>query len=473
MSEKKNTQSKPILLLLPSLSPTMETGKLVKWIKQEGDQIKVGEIVAEIETDKAVISMESGHAGKIVKILIEEGTSDVPVDEPIAVVVKGDLSQEEINSFIANITNKQSNPTSVLPQQAIDMQRVGGYKKPTTSPATETINSLQADTLQASAPQATNSVSPQTLQNNTRIETTPTKRSGRITISPYAKHIANTNSVDFHNIEGTGKDGTILARDVEQYMNNPSANSTSIHSTLAQSVSTQHSNGVAGTGVIISRDMKPALPQTLSGMRKAISRKVIHSKQTVPHFYVTSSINTSKLMEYKQDLLEKHQIKTTLNDWFMLATAKALQQVPQLNQTWEVEGESIIQHYQVDINCAIDVGAGPLLVLVPDVANQTIRSLHNYMQNIVQKAKDKTITPADLATGTFSISNLGMFKVHSFQAIINVPQVAVLAIGGSDKENQCYMTVSCDHRALDGRDAALFLQALRLYVEDPIMMITG
>ena len=445
MSSTKNIK----LLLLPSLSPTMETGKLVKWIKQAGDQIKIGEVVAEIETDKAVISMESGHSGKLVKILVEEGTEDILVDHPIGVIAKEGVTQEEIDSFINNISTKNANPTSIL--NSINTERVGGYKKANTSINPNTTQVVKNETKQSQY---------HSMQDDLKINNIDNQNiNDRITISPYAKHLASTNALDYKNIQGTGKHSTILARDIESYMQNPTPYNLNSNDNLS--------------GQIISKESKPSVPQALSGMRKAISRKVIHSKQTVPHFYVTSEFNTSKLVEYKNELLNKHQIKTTLNDWFMLATAKALKQVPQLNQCWEIEGETIVQHYQVDINCAIDVGSGPLLVLIPDVANKTLKSIHENMKNIVQKAKDKTISTADLATGTFSISNLGMFNVHSFQAIINTPQVAVLAIGGSNSSNQCCMTISCDHRILDGRDAALFLQALRVYIEDPIMMITG
>lgn len=401
------------MIRMPALSPTMTTGTLVKWVLKENEHIKMGQILAEIETDKAIMEMESVHKGTIVKLLVEEGAKDLPVNAPIAVLALKDVNENEIDHFVNNFKDEKevlNNTNQIVDKKITDLERVGGYKK--------------------------NIVKP---------DIKPTIAQTRILITPYAKHLAKNMHIDHTQITGTGKKGFITAFDIEN----------------ATTTSKMHHDQIQP---LINESSVP-----LSAIRKAIAKKVMHAKQTIPHFYITTNINISNILKYKDHLFQEHNEKTTLNDWFLMGCARALIKVPALNQTWDKEGESLYQHKQVNINCAIDVGNGPLLVMLDDLQIKSLRQISAQMKNIVQKAKDNQMIP--LQTGSFSISNLGMFGVAHFQAIINSPQVAMLAIGGLEPGNLCAFTLSCDHRALDGRDAAVFLQELKKLLETPIMLI--
>lgn len=477
--------SKITLLKMPSLSPTMKTGNLIKWCKNVGDSVKLGDVIAEIETDKAIMEMESPGSGVLKRILLQAGSNDVVVETIIGVLAGVSIADSEIDALLSENTTTSSTAE-------IDMQRVGGYQKASTgvignannananinvsSVNVASVNSNSLNMNQNSCPAS--ALENSLLQANmsamhelgNKTENISDKMSNTVLhglkldrqlISPYARHLASTYGIadKLPEIQGSGENGCIVAADIESFMTK-----------TKDMLSINNSNNAVSNGISVNGLSNNGLLVQMSNMRKAISRKVVHSKQTVPHFYVSADLNIVELEKAKQFLFDKYEIKTTINDWFLMACSRALQQNKNLNQVWEVENESLLQYDQVNINCAIDVGSGPLLVLLPNVESKGLLQIRDDMKKLVQLAKDKMIKAEHLATGTFSMSNLGMFNVSSFSAIINPPQIAVLAIGTS-RNGICTVTVSCDHRVLDGRDAALFLQTLGKMIEFPLQML--
>lgn len=415
------------VITMPSLSPTMTTGVINTWVKTIGQEINIGDVIAEIETDKAVMEMESPFKGVLCKILVQQGQGDIPIQSPIALLATSNVNEQEIDDFIASMNNKKTASVEV------DLNRVGGYKK-----SKEAVD-----------------VKEEVAEAEQRISNVEQLNNSRILITPYAKTLAAYHNIDYKNIKGTGKHGFINAQDIENAKDTKNAQDTE------KNITKMEQKTVNSVRIV-----------QLSGMRKAIARKMTQSL-SIPHFYVTANIDVSRVVQYKVNLAAEHNIKTTLNDWFLLACAKALKAVPTLNQTWAENSDELqlLAHEQVDINCAMDVGLGPMLALIHNVGGKSLSQVSKDVRAVAERAKNNQLQAHDLQTGSFSVSNLGMYGVAHFQAIINAPQVAMLAIGGAGADNMCAFTLACDHRAVDGRESAIFLQELRTFIQNPIMLV--
>lgn len=420
----------PITILMPALSPTMEQGNLVKWHKKEGDFVKSGEILAEIETDKATMEVEAIDEGILGKILILEGTQEVAVNTAIAILIEEGEDME--TALEVAISQASCTPTS------LEVPSIGDTPKISKNlPSSES-------TIQACRP-------------NSPCEDTST---GRLFISPLARRMAQERGIDLTNIKGSGPLGRIIARDIE-------GSSPMVSGAIKSSSSFPTESG---------RDVP------LSTMRQVIARRLTESKQTIPHFYLTIDLEIGELMTLRTSLnntLKDHKI--TVNDFIVRAVALALQEVPESNASWL---EDKIRYYShSDIAIAVAIEGGLITPIVRAAETKGLVVLSREIKELVGRARDGKLKPQEFQGGSFSISNMGMYGIREFAAIINPPQAAIMAVGaGIEKpvvkkgqiqiSTEMTVTLSVDHRVIDGKVGADFLNAFRQYIENPLFMLT-
>lgn len=408
----------PIKILMPALSPTMTEGNLAKWLKNEGDQVKPGEVIAEIETDKATMEVEAVDEGIIGKIVIVAGTENVAVNSIIALLL-------EEGEDIASLDNFKTD----LPKQhlEIEVSKVGLDKN---NDFTELNESKSHKFLE----------------------------SNRIIASPLARRIAELDGVNLNNIQGTGPYGRIVKSDV---------------------ISAK--SQIKGP---ISRNPQEYRTVPNNNVRKIIAKKLVESKQTIPHFYLSIECVVDRLLDVRADINhagegDKSQ-RVSVNDFIILAVAKSLKDVPEANGSWDVDG---IKYYNnVDISVAVAIDGGLITPVIRNANQKSITELSTEMKILAKKARENKLTPEEFLGGGFSISNLGMYGIKKFSAIINPPQSCILAIGESSKRavvvddaikiaTMMDVTLSCDHRVVDGAVGAKFLSAFKKYIEKPVLML--
>ena len=419
---------------LPKLSPTMEEGTLTSWAKAEGDEVEIDELLAEVETDKAVMEFRSFDAGVLLKILVPEGET-VVADYPVAIIGK---AGEDIADLIKEAEAKMA-------------ASGGAAAAPPAEPAPAP---------EAAAPAATTSSAPAGVWAHQTAVGTPAP--DRILASPVVRKIAREEGIDLRGVSGSGPGGRIVKRDLES-----------------------HRGGGATVVGIPAVGFAPAAPRVekLSQMRKTIARRLTESKQQVPHFYLTIDVDADPIWEARKQInaeLEASGRKISVNDLLIKACAIALRRVPEVNATFR--GDSIEYHGRVDISVAVAVPDG---LMTPVVRNADVKGLLDINQEVRElagRAKEKKLKPEEMMNGTFSISNLGMFGIDEFSAVINPPEGAILAVGGVRQEpvvrggavvpgRKMAMTLSCDHRVIDGAVGAQWLKALRGLLESPLRML--
>jgi pyruvate dehydrogenase E2 component (dihydrolipoamide acetyltransferase) len=402
---------------MPKLGFDMAEGLLVRWVKQVGETINKGDILAEIETDKATVEVESHASGVILQLIVEQGTM-VPVNAPIAVVGQ---AGEVISNQSPVISEKKAD---VKPTQT----------QPTSAPAQQAPSSLEGD---------------------------------RVKASPLAKKVAQDKNVNLANLQGTGPGGRIVRKDVESAL-----------SSGQSSVSSKQSSPVAQP-VIVSHDDKVVATTKL---RQAIGRRLVESKTTIPHFYVTHEYKMDALMDMRKQInayLPDNE-KLSVNDFILKAVALSLRQFPNLNAT--IKGTEVIQFGHVNVGVAVTVPGGLMTVVVKDTDQKMLRQISAEVKTMAGRARDGKVKPEDVDGSTFSTSNLGMYDVDEFIAIINPPEAGILAIasakevpvveGGQVKPGwRMKATISVDHRVSDGAEAAQFMQALAGFLENPVRML--
>ncbi|MDX2143962.1 MAG: pyruvate dehydrogenase complex dihydrolipoamide acetyltransferase [Rhodospirillaceae bacterium] len=415
----------PIQILMPALSPTMTEGKLAKWLKKEGDGVKSGDIIAEIETDKATMEFEAVDEGKIGKILIAEGTENVAVNQPIAIL----LEEGEDASAVA----KASAPKAA---------------------ATPTAAAVAPP---AKTPTALPQVSP------------TAKVADRIFASPLAKRMAAQAGIDLGAVKGSGPQGRVVRSDVESAMAGGTAKA-------APRVPLHAPSGpVPDFG-------QPFTAVPNSSMRKIIAKRLLEAKQSIPHFYLTVECNIDELLRLRAQLNGRANAdyKLSVNDFVIKAVAIALRKVPAANATWT--DEAIRRYDNVDISVAVATPDGLITPIIRHADKKGLAVISNEMKDLAQRAKDKKLKPEEFQGGGFSISNLGMFGIKEFSAIINPPQSCILAVGKGEQRpivkngaiaiaNMMNCTLSVDHRSVDGAVGAEFMQAFQSIVEDPLQIL--
>jgi len=430
-----------IEIFMPALSPTMEKGTLAKWLVKEGDKVESGDVIAEIETDKATMEVESIDDGTVAKILVAEGTDDVPVGKLIAL-----LAEEG--------------------EDAKDVEVPSDEPKKEATPAPEAKE-------EAPAPEAKPAASPAPAP-------TPASASGdRIKASPLAKRIAKQEGLDLAAVTGSGPHGRIVKRDVEAALEGGTAKAAAAASAPA---SAPAAAPVSATEYGPHDDI-PYREERLSNMRKTIAKRLTESKTTVPHFYLTIDCEMDKLMAQRKDLnakLADSGVKLSVNDFIIRAVALALKKVPAANVQYA--GDKMYWYERADISVAVAIDGGLVTPVVRGADNMGLAEISSTVKDLATRARDGKLMPEDYAGGTFSISNLGMYGIKEFGAVINPPQGGILAIGAGEQRpvvkdgalavaTVMSCTMSCDHRAIDGAVGAEFLAAFKGYIEDPITML--
>ena len=418
----------PINIQMPALSPTMEEGTLAKWLVKEGDIVESGDVMAEIETDKATMEFEAVDEGIIGKILVPEGSAGVKVNEIIAILL--DDGEDVSNIEVQKPEIKQD--------------------------IIETINTVENKP----------SIKLENSNKNLNKE--------RVFATPLARRIAKSNSLELTNIKGTGPYGRIVKADVESnnisYLEKPA--------TLSMTSST--------TTEIIKDIYKDRhfTEIALDGMRKVIANRLTEAKQTIPHFYLRRSVSLDKLLMIRAEMndgLADKGIKISVNDFIIKASSLALQDIPQANVVWA--HDRILQMKSSDVAVAVSVEGGLYTPVLFDSENKSISSLSSEIKALASKARDKKLSPSEYQGGSFAISNLGMMGVENFDAVINPPHGSILAVGAGTKKpivmedgsisvaTIMSMTLSVDHRAIDGALGAEFLARIAHYLENPLNML--
>lgn len=446
---------------MTQLSPTMEEGTIVKWLKKEGDSVSPGDIIAEVETDKAVMEMEAFETGVILKILHTEGAK-LRVGEALAVIGK---PGEDVSTLLAGIPQKSASAPSSSTQAVASKENLN--PAPTAAkPEPVAVGSPTKEIPSASAlPQTQTSTSINSVTGLTGVTgVNLTNRGGlRVLASPLAKSIAIENGIDLHTVIGTGPEGRITKNDVLDTLNKgTSSRSSATGSSRADEV------------------------VTLNGMRKTIAKRLTESKQNLPHFYLNVDVNAKAIEGFRADLLEfqKHldpelQVKVSLNDIIVKATAAALRLHPKVNASFQ--GDSILQFGRVDVGIAVSLDGGLLTPVIRNADGKSIIEISREVKELAKRARERKLKPEEFSNGTFTISNLGMYGISRFTAIINEPESAILAVGSVEEkpvvENGAVvagrvlsLTLSCDHRVIDGAVGAEFLKTLKTLLERPSLI---
>jgi pyruvate dehydrogenase E2 component (dihydrolipoyllysine-residue acetyltransferase) len=451
----------PINILMPALSPTMEKGNLAKWLKKEGDKVKSGDVIAEIETDKATMEVEAVDEGTIAKILVPEGTQDVPVNDIIAVLA-GD--GEDVKSAGASVgaakpATEAAPPKPASPPAAAAAPAAAPAPKPAAAPA-----------LQAASPAASSS------QANGHARTFS---------SPLARRLAKEAGIDVARITGTGPHGRVVARDVAEAKSGkglkaPAAAPGAAPALAPSSMSDKQILALyePGSYEIVPHD----------GMRRTIAQRLTAAVQTIPTFYLTIDCEIGKLLSAREEINaaapkdkeKKPLYKLSVNDFVIKAMAVALQKIPNCNVSWTEGG--MLKHKHSDIGVAVAMPGGLITPIIRNAETKTLSTISNEMKDFAARARARKLKPDEYQGGTTAVSNLGMYGISHFTAVINPPHATILAVGTSEERpvvrsgkieiaQMMSVTLSCDHRAIDGALGAELIGAFKALIENPVMMM--
>ena len=437
----------PTEILMPALSPTMEEGTLAKWLVKEGDTVSSGDIMCEIETDKATMEFEAVDEGTIGKILIADGTEGVKVNTPIAVLLEEGESADDISM---SSTAKAEQPSNAAPAEASDKTAPAtGYGRGATDAA-------------------------------------PSGSDGkRVFATPLARRIAANKGLDLTQVSGSGPHGRIIKADVEGLSKSDAPKAAAAQSAPSAPVAkAAPASGPSAETVMKIYEGRDFEELTLNGMRKTIAARLTEAKQSIPHFYLRRDIQLDALMKFRSDLnkqLEARGVKLSVNDFIIKASALALQSVPDANAVWA--GDRILKLKPSDVAVAVAIEGGLFTPVLKDSEMKSLSALSAEMKELAARARDRKLAPHEYQGGSFAISNLGMFGVDNFDAVINPPHGAILAVGagvkkpvvGKDGEltiaTVMSVTLSVDHRVIDGALGAQLLTAIKDNLENPMTML--
>jgi len=443
----------PINILMPALSPTMERGNLAKWLKKEGDKVKSGDVIAEIETDKATMEVEAVDEGTIAKILIPEGTQDVAVNDVIAVLA-GD--GEDIKSAGAAAA---SAPAKAAPAPQAPAAAKASAPPPAAVPAARP------------APQGTAAPAP-----------APVNGHARVFSSPLARRLAKDAGIELARITGTGPHGRVIARDVEEAKSGKGLKAPAPPTAPAIAPTMSDKQILAlfepGSYEIVPHD----------GMRRTIAQRLTAAAQTIPHFYLTIDCDIGKLLAAREEINaqapkdkeKKPLYKLSVNDFVIKAMAIALQRIPDCNVSWTESG--MVKHKHSDIGVAVAMPGGLITPIIRKAETKSLSAISGEMKDFAARARARKLKPDEYQGGTTAISNLGMYGINHFTAVINPPHATILAVGTSEERavvrngrieaaHMMSVTLSCDHRAIDGALGAELIGAFKTLIENPVMMM--
>ena len=466
----------PTQILMPALSPTMEEGKLAKWLVKEGDVVKSGKVIAEIETDKATMEVEAVDEGVVHQILIPAGTEKVKVNTPIAIL----LGEGEKAGAAPAATDKPAPAPAAAPAP-----------RPA-SPAPP----AAATGMMASSPPGALPRPPIPGGGIVLKDKAPTPLAGsRMFVSPLARRLAKDNGIDLSRVKGSGPHGRVVKRDVEHAKSAGTAPApialmpVAGNGTAMQAMPPANAAGIQPMAddkilALYEKDSFEVLPH--DGMRRIIAERLTQSKSTVPHFYLSVDVRLDTLLSARERLNARspkdgpRAYKLSVNDFIIKALALALQNVPAANATWTTQG--MLRHRHSDVGVAVAVEGGLFTPVIRHAELKTLAEISNEMKDLAERARKRRLAPHEYQGGTSSISNLGMFGIKSFDAVINPPHATILAVGAGEKvpvvngdriEVATVMsaTMSCDHRVVDGALGAELLNSFKSFLEDPVRML--
>jgi pyruvate dehydrogenase E2 component (dihydrolipoamide acetyltransferase) len=446
----------PTNILMPALSPTMEKGNLAKWLKKEGDKVKSGDVIAEIETDKATMEVEAVDEGTIAKILVPEGTQDVAVNDVIAVLA---ADGEDVKAAGAGAASapKPAPAAAPAPQAAAP------------APAAPTPAKAAPPAAAAPAPQAA--------------PAQQTNGHARTFSSPLARRLAKEAGIELARINGSGPHGRVIARDVEEAKSGKGLKAPAAAPgapSIAPSMSDKQILALFEPG---SYEVVPH-----DGMRRTIAQRLTASIQTIPHFYLTMDCDIGKLLAAREEINaaapkdkeKKPLYKLSVNDFVIKAMAIALQRIPNCNVSWTEGG--MLKHKHSDIGVAVAMPGGLITPIIRKAETKSLSTISGEMKDFAARARARKLKPEEYQGGTTAVSNLGMYGINHFTAVINPPHATILAVGTSEERpvvrggkieiaHMMSVTLSCDHRAIDGALGAELIGAFKMLIENPVMMM--
>ncbi|MEQ1888897.1 MAG: pyruvate dehydrogenase complex dihydrolipoamide acetyltransferase [Alphaproteobacteria bacterium] len=426
-----------ITITMPALSPTMEEGKLAKWLVKEGDAVSAGDIIAEIETDKATMEYECIDDGVVGRLLVSEGQEAIKINAPIALLLEAGEDKAALASFIP----------------AAAPAVVAARPVAAAAPAAVTPVAMQAAPQQTSAPGS--------------------KPGGRIIASPLARRLASQKGLDLARITGSGPHGRIIKRDLEGVQ--PMAAAAPVAAAAAKPAANELALFPEGSYEIVAH----------TAMRKTIARRLTESKSTIPHFYLSIDCDLEALMDMREKLNAQTPkgdggYKLSVNDFIIRASALALRRVPEAHASWTDAG--LLRHKHADVGVAVSIEGGLITPIIRHADSKGLAEISNTMRDLAERARVRKLKPNEYEGGTFSISNLGMFGIRDFSAVINPPHSMILAVGAGEQRpvvrngalaiaTLMSCTLSCDHRVVDGVLGAQFLNVFRGFIEKPLTML--
>jgi pyruvate dehydrogenase E2 component (dihydrolipoamide acetyltransferase) len=440
----------PTPILMPALSPTMEKGKLAKWLKAEGDEVRSGDVIAEIETDKATMEVEAVDEGRLGKIMIPEGTDDVAVNTPIAMILAAGEDASAIAAPMAGAKPALAKPAEAQAPEA---------KAPPAKPAEQ----KPAEPKPVAQPGGD-------------------KGDGRIFASPLARRLAKEAGIDIRLLKGSGPNGRIVKVDVE--------GKAPLARAEAPAVPRAPAIAPAMSDEQVMKLFEPGSFEVVphDGMRRIIGTRLLQAKQTIPHFYLTIDCGLDTLLEARATLNDhapkdkdgNPSWKLSVNDFLIKALGLALKRVPDANVTWTEN--ALLKHNRADVGVAVAIEGGLFTPVIRDADQKSLSQISQEMKELAAKARKRRLAPHEYQGGTTALSNLGMFGIRNFDAVINPPHATILAVGVGEKravvigdkvEIRTLMTatLSCDHRAVDGALGARLLDAFKALVEQPVLMV--
>ncbi|EDO18258.1 hypothetical protein Kpol_1039p7 [Vanderwaltozyma polyspora DSM 70294] len=456
------------IINMPALSPTMTHGNLASWTKKEGEQLSVGDVIAEVETDKATMDFEFQDDGYLAKILVNQGAKDVPVNKPIAIYVEDEADVQAFKDFKLPANESETAPTP-------------------------------ADSTPAATPSASETV----VEQQVAKQTTPSRQSApatgtRILASPLAKAMALENGIALKNVTGTGPSGRIVKKDIEEYLKSGQGATSSVSAaTTASTAAPAVAGGVSASASVnstIAQMIAASNPYTdteISNMRNIIGSRLLESTQTIPSYIVSSDISVTKLLRLRQSLNndpanKNNDYKLSINDILVKAISLAVKRVPEVNTCW-LEKENVIRQFEnVDVSVAVATPTGLITPIVKNVNSKGLVSISNEVKDLVKRARINKLNPEEFQGGTICISNLGMNNaVSMFTSIINPPQSAILAVGTTKRipvedvtskngftfNDVITITGTFDHRTIDGAKGGEFMHALKTIIENPLQLL--
>ncbi|AWM87032.1 pyruvate dehydrogenase complex dihydrolipoamide acetyltransferase [Microvirga sp. 17 mud 1-3] len=459
----------PINVLMPALSPTMEKGNLAKWLKKEGDTVKSGDVIAEIETDKATMEVEAVDEGVLARILVPEGTADVPVNQPIALIAGEGEDPKSVTAPAANA------PAPAAKAEAAPAPQPAPAPAPQPAPAAPPAQMADARVNQAPAGPA---------------RPDGAAEGGRVFASPLARRIAKEAGLDIASVQGSGPHGRVVEKDVRAAISGgtakPAAAPAQAPAEKPAAPQLAPSMGADQVKAMFEAGTYEEVP--LDGMRKTIAKRLVESKQTVPHFYLSLDCELDALMALREQINAaatkdkdgKPAYKLSVNDFVIKALAIALQRVPNANAVWAED--RILKMKHSDVGVAVAIEGGLFTPVIRKAEQKTLTAISAEMKDLAGRARTRRLKPEEYSGGSTAVSNLGMFGIKNFQAVINPPQGTILAVGAGEQRvvvkngapavvQAMTVTLSCDHRVVDGALGAELLAAFKVLIENPMGML--